>query len=53
MTKSPTPYQRSKAISAPAINAKLAYGELLLPFAAASDLGGWSPPVDVREHPAG
>jgi HSP20 family protein len=32
--------------------ATLAYGELLLPFAAASDLGGWSAPVDVREHPA-
>ena len=27
--------------------------ELLLPFAAAGDLAGWSPPVDVREHPAG
>jgi HSP20 family protein len=32
--------------------ATLAYSELLLPFAAASDLGGWSAPVDVREHPA-
>ena len=32
--------------------ATLAHSELLLPFAAASDLGGWSPPVDVREHPA-
>lgn len=32
--------------------ATLAYSELLLLFAAASDLGGWSAPVDVREHPA-
>lgn len=32
--------------------ATLAHSELLLPSAAASDLGWWSPPVDVREHPA-
>jgi HSP20 family protein len=32
--------------------AKLALGEALLRFAAVSGDGAWSPPVDVREHPA-
>jgi len=32
--------------------AKLALGEPLLPFAAVNGDGAWSPPIDVREHPA-
>jgi hypothetical protein len=32
--------------------AKLALDEPLLPFAAVNGNGAWSPPVDVREHPA-
>jgi HSP20 family molecular chaperone IbpA len=31
--------------------AELALAESLLPFAAVSGDGAWSPPVDVREHP--
>jgi hypothetical protein len=32
--------------------AELALAESLLPFAAVNGDGAWSPPVDVREHPA-
>jgi hypothetical protein len=32
--------------------AELALAESLLPFAAINGDGAWSPPVDVREHPA-